>query len=95
MQIKHAARALTEYPQSDLAASETAPTALNPWSSRMKKLIPALCVTVFALAGTAAYAADVKPAAATAAASAASAAASAASATAKKPEKKKEKKGGC
>jgi hypothetical protein len=71
----------------------------------MKKLIPAVCVALFALSGTAVYAQDdkkkaepakaaaSKPAAASASAPAAKAAPAATTASA--PAKKKEKKGGC
>jgi hypothetical protein len=70
----------------------------NLWSDRMKKLIPAVCLALFALSATATYAADDKKKAepAKAAASAPAANASAVAATAASaPVKKKEKKGGC
>jgi len=73
------------------------PFPSQTWSDRMQKLTTALCVALFALSGTASYAADekkaepVKPAAAKPADKAASAAPAAASA----PAAKKEKKGGC
>ena len=71
----------------------------------MKKLIPAVCVALFALSATATYAADDKKKAEPAKAAASAPAAAAASAPAAKaapaataasaPAKKKEKKGGC
>ena len=71
----------------------------------MKKLITAICVALFALSGTAVYAADypatekkaepAKPATAKAGDKAASAASAPAAAAASAPAKKKEKKGGC
>jgi hypothetical protein len=78
----------------------------NPWSDCMKKLITAVSVALFALSGTAAYAADDKkkaePAKPAASAPAAKGAASAPAAkaapvatSASAPAKKKEKKGGC
>jgi hypothetical protein len=63
----------------------------------MQKMSTALCVAVFALSGTASYAADEKKAepAKQTAAKPADKAASAAPAAASAPAKKKEKKGGC
>lgn len=63
----------------------------------MQKLTTALCVALFALSGTASYAADEKKAepAKPATAKPADKAASAAPATAPAPAAKKEKKGGC
>lgn len=63
----------------------------------MRKLTTALCVALFALSGTASYAADPKKAepAKPTSAKPADKAASAAPATASAPAAKKEKKGGC
>jgi len=63
----------------------------------MQKLSTALCVVLFALSGTASYAADEKKAepAKQTAAKPADKSASAAPAAASAPAKKKEKKGGC
>jgi hypothetical protein len=65
----------------------------------MKKLTTAICVALYALSGTAAYAADEKKAEpakqATAKAGDKAASAAAAASAASAPAKKKEKKGGC
>jgi hypothetical protein len=63
----------------------------------MQKLTTALCVALFALSGTASYAADEKKAdpAKQTAAKPVDKAASATPAAASAPAKKKEKKGGC
>jgi negative regulator of sigma E activity len=69
----------------------------QPWSDCMQKLTAALCVALFALSGTASYAADEKKAepAKQTTAKPADNAASAAPAKASAPAAKKEKKGGC
>jgi hypothetical protein len=69
----------------------------NSWIHRMKKLITTVCVSLFALGGGVAQAADAPAKAADAKAPAAKEAAKPASAAAaaSAPAKKKEKKGGC
>jgi hypothetical protein len=84
-------------PKAPFARPFFEPVSPQPWSDCMHKLTTALCVALFALAGTASHAADPKTAepAKQTTAKPADKAASAAPAKASAPAAKKEKKGGC
>jgi hypothetical protein len=76
-------QAVFRSPKAPFARPFFEPVSPQPWSDCMHKLTTALCVALFALAGTASHAADPKTA-------------EPAKQTTAKPEaKKKEKKGGC